>query len=55
MSEGRPDAGPPSQPGPIERRAWVERSADRLIPRRFRRYREQILYLAVGGWNTLFG
>jgi putative flippase GtrA len=37
------------------RRAWVERSADRLIPRRFQRYREVILYLAVGGWNTLFG
>ena len=55
MSQGRPDAGPSSGPGPIERRAWVERSADRLIPRRFRRYREQILYLAVGGWNTLFG
>ena len=55
MSQGRYDAGPPSRPGPIERRAWVERSADRLIPSRFRRYREQILYLVVGGWNTLFG
>ena len=55
MSQARPDAGPPSRPGSIERRAWAERSADRLIPRRFQRYREQILYLAVGGWNTLFG
>ncbi len=55
MSQRRPDAGAPSRPGPIERRAWVERSADRLIPSRFQRYREQILYLAVGGWNTLFG
>lgn len=36
-------------------RLWVERAADRLIPARLRRYREQILYLAVGGWNTLFG
>jgi len=25
------------------------------MPSRFRRYREQILYLAVGDWNTLFG
>jgi putative flippase GtrA len=55
MSQGRPRAGPPFRPGPIERRAWVERSFDRLIPSRVRRYREQILYLAVGGWNTLFG
>lgn len=55
MSQSRPDAGPPFRPRPMERRAWVERSADRLIPRRFQRYREQILYLAVGGWNTLFG
>jgi len=38
-----------------ETRDWVERSADRLIPQRCQRYREQILYLAVGGWNTLFG
>jgi putative flippase GtrA len=37
------------------RRAWVEAAADRFVPRRFQRYREQILYLAVGGWNTLFG
>ena len=55
MSQGRPHAGPPFRPGPIERREWVERGADRLIPSRFRRYREQILYLAAGGWNTLFG
>lgn len=55
MSQGRPDEGPLSRPGPIERRAWVEGAADTLIPGRFRRYREQILYLAVGAWNTLFG
>jgi len=36
-------------------RGWVEHAADRLIPGRWRRYREQLLYLAVGGWNTLFG
>ena len=29
--------------------------ADRFIPRPLMRYREQVLYLAVGGWNTLFG
>lgn len=39
----------------MTRRAWVERSADRFIPRPLMRYREQVLYLAVGGWNTLFG
>jgi len=48
-------SGPPSRPGPTARRAWVERGADGLIPGRFQRYREQILYLVVGGWNTLFG
>ena len=37
------------------RRAWVERRADRLIPPALRPYREQVLYLAVGAWNTLFG
>jgi putative flippase GtrA len=28
---------------------------DRLIPRALGPYREQVLYLAVGAWNTLFG
>ena len=55
MSRSDPDPGSATSPGPIGRRAWVERSADRLIPRRLRPYREQILYLVVGGWNTLFG
>ncbi len=36
-------------------RAWVEHAADRLIPDSLEARREQILYLAVGGWNTLFG
>lgn len=36
-------------------RARIEGAADSLLPRRFHRYREQIHYLAVGGWNTLFG
>lgn len=39
----------------MTRRAWVERSADRFIPRPLLRYREQVLYVAIGGWNTLFG
>ena len=39
----------------MTRRAWIERSADRLIPRPLLRFREQVLYLAIGGWNTLFG
>lgn len=55
MSPSRPSTGPPSRQGSVKRRAWIERYADRVIPRRFRHYREQILYLAVGGWNTLFG
>jgi putative flippase GtrA len=41
--------------GTVALRAWVERTADSLIPRRLRRYREQLLYLTVGAWNTLFG
>jgi putative flippase GtrA len=55
MNEGRPHARPPSRTGSNGRRSRVERTADRLIPGRFQRYREQILYLAVGGWNTVFG
>jgi putative flippase GtrA len=39
----------------MTRRAWVERTADGFIPRPLLRYREQVLYVAVGGWNTLFG
>jgi putative flippase GtrA len=39
----------------LKRRVWVERTADRLIPRRLMRFREQLLYLAVGAWNSLFG
>jgi len=45
----------PGSPQAHPRRAWVERSADRLIPRALGPYRQQILYLAVGAWNTLFG
>ena len=36
-------------------RARVERAADALVPRRLHGYREQIQYLGVGAWNTLFG
>ena len=36
-------------------RAWFERSADRLVPRPLQGHREQVLYLVVGGWNTLAG
>lgn len=36
-------------------RERLERAADALVPRRLRRYREQIHYLAIGAWNTLFG
>lgn len=55
MKEGPPRTGAPSRSATPDRCVWVERTADRLIPGRFQRYREQILYLAVGGWNTLFG
>ena len=36
-------------------RAAIERAADALVPRRLARYREQLQYLGVGAWNTLFG
>ena len=39
----------------VSRRAAVERTVDRMVPRPLHRYREQLLYLAVGAWNTLFG
>ena len=48
---GRPRADDPAaSPGG---RASVRRTPS--SPRRLHRYREQIHYLAVGGWNTLFG
>jgi putative flippase GtrA len=37
------------------RRARVEGAVDRIVPSSLGRYREQLLYLAVGAWNTLFG
>jgi putative flippase GtrA len=37
------------------RRARLEGTVDRLVPRPLRPYREQVLYLAFGAWNTLFG
>ena len=41
--------------GRMRPRGWVEHLADRLIPDSLEARREQILYLVVGGWNTLFG
>jgi putative flippase GtrA len=42
--------------GQAERlRRRAEAVADALVPRRFHGYREQIHYLAVGAWNTVFG
>lgn len=55
MTASSSKRGAPSSPQTHARRAWVERSADRLIPMALRPYREQVLYLAVGAWNTLFG
>lgn len=46
---------PPQQDRPGGLRGRVEGAADAVVPRRLRGYREQILYLGVGGWNTLFG
>ena len=33
----------------------MERAADALVPPRFARQREQLQYLVIGAWNTLFG
>jgi putative flippase GtrA len=55
MSASPPDPGRPAGSSSSQRRDRVERTADWLIPRRLGRYSEQILYLLVGGWNTLFG
>lgn len=33
----------------------MEHVADALVPKRLQPYREQLQYLAVGAWNTLFG
>ncbi len=45
----------PKTAGTSRRRGQAERWADALVPRRLRSRREQIQYLVVGGWNTLFG
>jgi len=37
------------------RRERLERTVDRLVPGPLQRYREQLLYLAFGVWNTVFG
>lgn len=39
----------------LARRGRIDAAVDRLIPCPFRFHRERILYLVVGGWNTLFG
>jgi putative flippase GtrA len=53
---GRPTKSAPSHPDQSRpRRVWVEHFADRLIPRGLQRYREQLLYLCIGAWNTLLG
>jgi len=36
-------------------RARLDGVVDKVMPRCLRRYREQIMYLLIGGWNTLFG
>ena len=41
--------------GASARRARLEGAVDRIVPRSLTRYREQLLYLAIGVWNTLFG
>jgi putative flippase GtrA len=48
-SEG---AEPPRSSG---LRGTVERAADALVPRSLQGYREQLQYLGVGAWNTVFG
>jgi putative flippase GtrA len=44
-----------STAGPASRRARVERAADRLVPHALYGHREQLQYLGVGAWNTVFG
>lgn len=51
----RSDAATGREASGATRRARVERTADALVPGRFQAHGEKILYLAVGGWNTLFG
>lgn len=36
-------------------RTRLDRSVDGVLPRALHRYREQVLYLVAGGWNTVFG
>ena len=37
------------------RRSKVEPAADALVPSRLTRHREQLQYLGIGAWNTVFG
>ena len=43
------------QPSSERLRGRIENGADAAVPRGLLGYREQIHYLAVGAWNTLFG
>ncbi len=36
-------------------RGRLDAAVDRILPSRLHPYREQILYLLIGGWNTVFG
>lgn len=55
MSIPSPRHGQTSPSAARDRRGWVEDNADRFVPRAARQFREQILYLVVGAWNTVFG
>jgi putative flippase GtrA len=39
----------------VAKREIVERTVDWFVPRRLLAHRERLQYLAVGGWNSLFG
>jgi putative flippase GtrA len=53
----RPQAEEPAAPPPSgdDFRGRLDAAVDRVLPSRFHPYREQILYLLIGGWNTVFG
>lgn len=42
-------------PQQLSRRSRLEMRLDRILPSRLQPHREQVHYLAVGFWNTLFG
>ena len=55
MVSGLPAGGRVPDDARAQRRVRFERTVDRFVPAPLAAHREQVLYLVVGGWNTVAG